>query len=357
MAMRGVGRLLVSAGVILAASPACIRRPPAAEEKLEGSKAPATRKPGVVAEVGGKPITQRELDLQVADRLGELRQQEYEARRDALEEMVSERLFAAEAAARGLSTEALLAAEVDAKVTSPDPKAAEAIYEKNRARLEGRPRDQVLREIEAMLRRQGGAERRAAFRKELARKAGVRVFLEAPRVEVKVPANAPSLGPADAPVTIVEFADYQCPYCQSAQATVEEVLKRYPGKVRLVHRDFPLDNHARAVPAARAARCAGEQQKFWEYHRDLLSARTDFSDQDLKKRAGSLGLNLTTFSSCLAYEGADAEIRSAMESGRQLGVTATPTFFINGRMLVGARPIDQFEQVIEEELSLREARR
>src|SRR5207247_3598082 len=123
--------------------------------------------------------------------------------------------------------------------------------------------------IERSLRERRLAERAAQFRDELKAKTGVKVTLDAPRVAVTVPADAPVLGPAGAPVTIVEYLDYQCPFCQRVQGVVDDVMSRYPGQVRFVHREFLLGK-PRSLAAARAARCAGEQGRFWEYHRDLL---------------------------------------------------------------------------------------
>jgi protein-disulfide isomerase len=166
-----------------------------------------------------------------------------------------------------------------------------------------------------------------------------------------VPAIAPATGPEDAPITMVEFSDYQCPFCQKAEPTVQEVLAKYPGKIRLVHRDFPLDNHQRAVPVSRAVYCAGEQGKFWEFHRNVYLKPSDFSDEDLKKRAADLGLDAAAFGTCYASNKHDETIRAAAGQGTSLGVTGTPTFFINGRMLVGAQPFEAFRTIIDEELS------
>ena len=138
-----------------------------------------------------------------------------------------------------------------------------------------------------MLGQRAKAERRAAFEKGLRDAARVAVRLEAPRAAVAIPAGAPVERPGDAPVTLVEFTDYQCPYCHRAQAVVDQVLARYSGKVRLVHLDFPLDGHPGAVPAARAARCAAEQGKFWEYHRSLMTAPGTLDAADLAGRASA----------------------------------------------------------------------
>ncbi len=212
---------------------------------------------GVVAEVNGGPILASELEQRAANRLIRVRQDEYEIRSQVLDELIAERLVAAEAQKRGVSAEELLKQEVDAKAKAPAPAYVEQIYEQNKARFGTTPRDEALARIREILGERAVSERRAAFEKELRGKAKVAVRLDAPRATVAIPAGAPATGPATAPVTIVEFTDYQCPYCHRAQAVIDEVLQRYAGKVRFVHLDFPLDGHPEAVPAARAARCAG----------------------------------------------------------------------------------------------------
>ena len=186
--------------------------------------------------------------------------------------------------------------------------------------------------------------------KQLREKAGVRVSLVPPRSEVTVPANAPALGPAGAPIMIVEFADYQCPYCHRAQATIDQVMRQYADRVQLVHRDFPLDGHGQAFPAARAAHCAGEQGKFWDYHRSLMTVPGDLSDPDLLARAAGFKLDAGPFAACLASSRYDAMIRDSVEAGTSMGVTGTPTYFVNGRMLTGARPLEDFQRIIDAEL-------
>lgn len=305
----------------------------------------------VVARVHGQAITAAELDEHAAQKLAALRQQEYDARREALEELVAQRLFEKEAAARGVKVEALLADEVDQKAGVPDEAQMRLLYEQNRASMGGRSFDQMRPQIEEFLRQQARALRREALRRELGAKAGIQVLLPPPRHQVSVPATAPTEGPATAPVTVVSFADYQCPYCQKAEQTVAELLRRYPNKLRLVHRDFPLDFHPRARMAARASYCAGEQGRFWEYHRALLLEPGDYSDAELQARARAFGLQEGAFGACLGSDRFDAVVAAGIEDGRKLGVNSTPTFFINGRMVSGARPVEYFAQVIDEELA------
>ena len=327
----------------LIAAAGCARSRAASPERAEDPRK-------VVARVGGDSITLEEVDRHAAAKLMRLRNEEYEARRQALDEMIAEALFRKEAAARGLTAESLMKAEIDGKVAAPTAAEVAMIYEQNKAAAGGRSLAEVTPLIERSVRERRMAERAAKFRDELKAKAGVKVSLDAPRVDLTVPANAPALGPAGAPVTIVEYLDYQCPFCHRAEAVVEEVLGRYPGRVRFVHRDFLLGK-PRSLAAARAARCAGEQGKFWEYHRSLLTAGGDMGDEDLRDRAASMGLDAAKFSTCATSDRYDADIHSSTESGNAVGIDATPTFFINGRRMTGALPADQFAAAIEEELN------
>jgi protein-disulfide isomerase len=303
-----------------------------------------------VAEVDGSPIARGVLDQRVKNRLARLRQEEYEIRHQALEDLIGDQLLEKEAQSRGISTAELLKDEVDRQVKGPNPADVEAVYSQNRARFTGRTKEQAVAEIEKALRERELGQRREAFQAQLRAKAKILVHLEAPRQEMPVSASAPALGPPEAPVTIVEFTDYQCPYCHKAQSTIDKVLSRYAGKVQLVHRDFPLDGHSQALPAARAARCAGEQGRFWDYHHNLMTLPGDLSEADLAARAASLKLNPGAFSTCLASDRYDSSIRESMEAGAQAGVTGTPAYFINGRMIYGARPFEQFQEVIDAEL-------
>jgi len=340
-------RALLLAAAGLAPLAGCDRseaRPP------QPSAKPSTAAGEVVAEIDGVPIARSDLDRRAADRLARIRQEEYDVRRQALDEMIEERLLEKEARRRGISTADLLRDEVDRQVGAPQAAEIDSVFEANRARLEGRTKEQVRPQIEKMLRDRALATRREELRRRLREQASVKVSLEPPRSNVAVPADAPALGPAGAPVTIVEFSDYQCPYCHRAQSTMDQVMTRFAGRVQLIHRDFPLDGHGQAFPAARAARCAGEQGKFWDYHRSLMTIRGDLSDTDLVARANAFKLDPRTFATCLSSDRHDDAIRESVDAGAKMGVNGTPTYFVNGRMLSGARPFEDFRQIIEAEL-------
>ncbi len=305
----------------------------------------------VVAQVGGKPIAWDEMEKKASGRLATVRQDEYEARLDALNELVYERLLADEAGRRKLSTEQLLSAEIDAKVAKVTPQEIEEVYEANKARVVGRPKADVLVDIERQMNRQRRAEREDAFRSELEGKGEVKIQLEAPRFTLAFGPSTPTRGPETAPVTLVEFSDYQCPYCHQAQKAVDEVMKKYEGKVRFVHGEYPLPQHPRAFAASQASRCAGEQGKFWEYHQNLLSQVGSYEEPELVERGKGLGLDPAKLGSCLASDRFEAEINDGRRIAVEAGVNSTPTFFINGKKFRGARRLEDFSEVIDAELA------
>jgi protein-disulfide isomerase len=314
------------------------------------AKAPARGAEGeIAAEIGTSKVTMAEVDEKAAGALARIEFDRYEARRRALDEIVNERMLEEAARARGMSKDALVKAEIDDKIKDPTDAEVAATYERHKAQLGGLSLADVAERIRTGLIQQERSSREAIFHDSIRRNTPVKVLLAEPRAVVKVPASAAALGPADAKVTIVEFLDYQCPFCHRAQESVDVMLKEYEGKVRFVHRDYLLGK-PRSLAAARAARCAGEQGKFWEYHRGLLVQAGDLSDADLGNRAKGLGLDGARFASCAATDKFDADIHSATEAGSDLGVSGTPTFFITGRRAVGALPVEQFRAMIDAEL-------
>ena len=343
-----IARPTSAALLLLAAlSPGC--SPSAGPGVGTGTPAPTADPRAVVAEVDGVPITAEELDRHAAGELQRLRDQEYELRKNALEELVTQRVIKKEAARRGVSEQELMRLEVEEKVARPAASEIQQVYDANRDRVGGRTRAEVEPQIVSSLVQQRTAERARAFTQALRDQAKVRIVLDQPRTDVRIPAGTAVLGPPDAPVTIIEYSDYLCPYCQSAEAVVAKVLQRYQGKVKFIHRDFLL-GRPRSLAVARGALCAGEQGKFWEYRHDLLSATGDWSDQDLEARGRKMGLKPDDFRSCLASDRHDKTILASSEEGQKLGVSGTPTFFVNGRRMTGVRSEQQFDEIIQAEL-------
>jgi len=301
--------------------------------------------------VAGKPISMEELDRAAANQLMRIRQQEFQVRSDILDGLIQQKLITDEAAARKVSEAELLKTEVDDKTAAPTQEEVSQYYEKMKARMGGKTLDDVKGDIEKTLKAQKANERRGQFLGELSAKSDVKILLDPPRATVSLPASAPALGPADAPITIVEWSDYQCPFCKRAHPVVEQILTEYKDKVRFIYLDYPLPFHKQAMPASLAVHCAEDQGKFWEYHRNLFEIAGDLSDSDLSKRATDLGLDATAFTACVGSKKHEGLINANYKGGADLGVTGTPAFFINGRMLVGAQPIDQFRQIINDELT------
>lgn len=169
---------------------------------------------------------------------------------------------------------------------------------------------------------------------------------EAPAAVVVVSEDDdPALGPADAPIVMVEFSDFRCPYCGRFYAdTLQPLLERYEGQIRLVYRDFPVVGGALA---AEAAECADDQGAFWDYHDTLFTNQSDLSETALISYAGQLDLDVETFTACLQGHVHQEEIQNDFLDGRSYNVTGTPTFFINGRRLIGARPLVVFQEMID----------
>jgi protein-disulfide isomerase len=308
----------------------------------------------VLAEIDGAPITAEEVDKTVGPPLQRLQEQIYGMRRQALQGMITDRLVAAEATKRGLSVPQLLDAEVTPKVGVVTEQEVEAFYQANQARFAAQDETQGREQARSTLQSQRRTSALQAYIQKLEAASKVVVHLSAPPVvRVEVPVNGGiARGGATASVTIVEFTDFHCPFCKRAQPTVAEVLAKFGDKVRHVHRDFPIERlHPQAPPAHVAARCADEQGKFWAYHDKLFAGPAQANPEQLKGYAGDVGLDVAAFERCLSSDKYQAAVQKDIDEGRRLGVTGTPTFFINGRVLVGAQPISKFVEVIEDELT------
>ena len=304
-----------------------------------------------LAEVNGAAITAEEVEKALGGQLAKLQEQIYALKRQKVEALIDQKLLAAEAAKRRISVQALLDTEVTSKVGLVTEQEVEAFYQANKTQLQGE--EPALREqIRNHLQNQKLAARRDVFLESLRSQAKIAIHLQPPPVSrIDVPVNGSAFrGPAQAPLTIVEFQDFHCPFCRRVQSTLTAIQSKYGDKVKIVHRDFPIDQlHPQARKAHEAARCAGDQGKFWPYH-DVLYAKAPAGPDQLKVFAQDLGLTLRDFEQCLNSGKYQATVEADVREGKRLGVTGTPTFFINGRLLTGAQPLEQFVQVIEDEL-------
>ncbi|HYD47372.1 MAG TPA: thioredoxin domain-containing protein [Terriglobales bacterium] len=301
-----------------------------------------------VATVGNRTISRAELEKRIRPKLVEIESQRFEALSEGLDAMVEEELLAQEAKARGVSVDELQKTEIEAKVKAPTDAEARALYEEHKDEIQG-TYEQVQSQLVEYMKRQQAVTVRQEYIDGLKKKYPVKIALEAPKVEVSAGGRA-ARGGKNAPVQIISWSDYECPFCKRAEPTVEQVLKEYGDKVSFVHRDFPLDFHQHAEKAAEAAHCAEAQNKFWEYHSKLFATQ-DLSEPSLKTIAKDLGLDTAKFDACLASGQYKAAIQKDVEDGAAAGVAGTPAFFINGRMLSGAQPYEKFKEVIDAELA------
>jgi protein-disulfide isomerase len=300
--------------------------------------------PEVVATVQDQPITSEELTASIRGELLKLDMQRYQVLKNGLDDMIGQRLTEMEAKNRNISIEALRQEEITAKITQATDADIQKFYEDNKDRIK-QPFEQIKGRIQEYLNQRSQQQREQAFMRELRQRYNVAIALEAPKVDVSTD-NDPVRGTKDALVTIIEFSDFECPYCRRVQPALKRLLEEYDGRVRLVFRDFPLSIHKNAQKAAEAAQCAAEQDKYWVYH-DKLFEQTALAPSDLKKYAGELELDVDKFTTCLDTGKYTQEVADDMKDGQAAGVNSTPSFFINGQPLSGAVPYERFQELVD----------
>jgi len=305
-----------------------------------------------VAIVEGEAISAQELSDTATAQLLPLRNQEYEIQTKALEKLIRQKLLELVAKKKGISAEALLRKEVDRKVAEPRPAEVLAYYLAQRDRNR-QPFTQVKSQLREALKREEIEYARDSYLDRLRSQANVVVLLKPPRAKVTYDA-ARLKGNPQAPVVIVEFADFQCPFCRQEEGALKNVLAKYGTEVALAYRDFPASQlHPLAEQAAEASRCGGEQGKYWQFYDLLMAGRLD--SPNLKQYAHDLKLDEKQFDSCLSSGKYKAAIEDDRQDAQHLGVVATPTFFINGILMVGAEPEENLSRLIEQELARQKA--
>jgi protein-disulfide isomerase len=304
----------------------------------------------VAARVGGDVITVSELDAQIKEDLWNRETNDgnpsrlYDLRSDAAKQLVAKRAVEQAAKKRGLTPEALVEAETQALPPVSDEE-IKKFYDENAARLPG----MTLEAISPRIRSHLEAEAKRKVVDSIIARADTKIELTRPRVELRP--GGPSRGPADARVTIVEFSDFQCPFCQRAKPVLDEVEKRHPKDVRIVYRHLPLDSlHPRARASAEAASCAADGDKFWEYHDKLFANNRALSDQELRKYAAEVGLDAKAFDECVTSRKHAAAVEADVEEAKKIGINGTPAFVVNGILLSGLQTADALDVVIQEEL-------
>jgi protein-disulfide isomerase len=338
-------------GVLLLGALACTRAETAPAEQ----GAPAQGQDAVVAELAGRKITLSELDQrwQAFDpgERARVTQMLYQNRRNVLEVMVGDLLIEEAAKAAGTSKDEYQKKEVAARVKPITDDDIKLFYEENKDRAQGKPMEALAGPIRDFLTGQRQGQARAQLVDDLKKKTPARILLDPPRQQVAVSPDDPSSGPANAPITVVEFSDYQCPFCARVVPTIVKLRQTYGDKIRIVFKDFPLPNHSHAPKAAEAALCAGEQGKYWDMHDRLFANQQGLAVPALKQTAAGLGLDSVKFDQCLDSGKHAASIAADMKQGESLGVQSTPTVYVNGRPVIGAQPYEFFQSVIDEELA------
>jgi predicted DsbA family dithiol-disulfide isomerase len=279
--------------------------------------------------------------------LQQLRNQEYEVKSRALEKMIDEKLLETTAARKSLTPDQLIAQEVMSKISEPTDSEIQAFY---LGQHERRPLDEIKSKLREALKQARLDLERTAYMERLRRESQVSVLLTPHKIEIGFD-SARLRGSPNAPITIVEFSDFECPFCRHSEQIINAVLSKYGDKVKLGYRDFPLRQaHPHSEAAAEASRCASEQGKFWEYHDLLFSGSGKLDAAGLLDAAHAAQLNDAQFLSCLHTEKFKGAVDADVKAGARAGVTGTPAFFINGIFISGAQPAAVFEKTIDAEL-------
>ena len=286
----------------------------------------------VLATVNGKPITSGDVETALKPLVFNVQEQVYKLRKEALDRKIDELLLDGEAKKRNITPSALFDAEIRPRIKSFTEEDARKLYEDNKSRVQGTYEELRPQVIQYM---QGQAQNKAAeeYAEELKKNGSVQVFLKPPDPPVFNIAidDRPWKGGANASVTIIEFTDYECPSCGATQPVLEEVVKEFGDKVKLVVRNFPLGQHTHAFKAAEASEAAREQGKYWEYASLLFSNQKELEIEKLKEYASRLGLDRAKFDAALDSGRFVGKVKRDLADGDKIGVDSTPSVFINGK--------------------------
>ena len=295
------------------------------------------------------------LDIQVQQMSANLARTEHQILETNLFRLLEDKLFEAEASKRGITKEAFLEKELAGKIKEPSDQEIQTFYEANKQRL-NKPLDQAADQIRQYLRAENRGKAMGEIADRLKAEYGVTVLLPPLRAKVGTE-GSPSRGPKEAPVTIVEFSDFQCPYCARLTKTLKEVAAKYGDQVRVVYRHFPVSQiHPLAEKAAEASLCAADQDHFWEMHDLMFETQDKLKDEDLKAEAAKLKLDAGAFDTCLSSGKYAERVKQDQREGYTLGVAVTPALFINGRFFSGALPVSDISKMIDEEIRLQSSR-
>jgi protein-disulfide isomerase len=301
----------------------------------------------VLAEVDGVKLTLADLERKNPTGLFQARNTFFDAERKVVEQFIDQHLLERRAKKENVTVDELLEIHVNRTVPKDPPEEALRVYYEGVDTTE--PYETVRPQILDAIRQRRLAKAKNTYVQSLRSEAKIAIRLSPPRTPVSL-SDTPVRGSADAPVVLVEFADFECPYCQQAHPALSKLVSDYGGKVAFAYKDAPLPMHARAQKAAEAAHCAGAQGKYWEYF-DLLFTSRQLEMAQLKEQAQQLKLDGKAFDACLDSGQQSALVKSQLAEAQTLGLQGTPSFFINGRFFSGALNYETLRGIVEEELS------
>lgn len=308
---------------------------------------------GAVAMIDGKPVSEEELVGDDKLEYIDLVKKVYDFQIGRLGQVLLDRVYRDDAKKANMP----LQAYIEKKVFKGEPKVSDKEYD-NFVKEKKIPKEQLSPQLKerilAYMKAQKRQDEVQALIAKLSRQHKVEVYLKKPDMKVDIDVgNAPTFGNKNAKVKVVEFSDFQCPFCSRAAATVTELKKMYGNKVLFAFKQYPLPMHPQAKPAAEASLCVNEQgsDKFWKYHDKLFANSEKLGAEDLKKYAKEIGANVDQFNKCFDEKKYAQAVQADTDYGNKLGVRSTPTFFVNGKLISGAQPVESFKEVIDEELS------
>jgi protein-disulfide isomerase len=300
----------------------------------------------VVAEVGGVKVTMSDLEREESSRLLSAQYTYYQVEARALNDLIDKKLLEQKAKSENITVDQLIDREIKAKVKDPTEDQMKVYYE---GLGTDQPYEAVREKILEKIRSLRTDKIREAYLSTLRVQTTVSITLAPPMANLESEA-ADDAGADKGKLTLVEFADYECPYCQKVAADVNKLRTDLKDKINFTYKDFPLQMHARAEKAAEAARCAGKQGKFWEFHDEIFRSKELDVDQ-LKAQARALKLNGADFDKCLDSGEETAAIEKDRKEGQKLGISGTPSFFINGHYLSGALDYAALRQIVDQQLT------
>lgn len=303
----------------------------------------------VVAVVDGRAVQSAELDALMGDRLLRLKTDEHVVRMAALNEYLDQLLISREAEKRAMSVAELLRREVIEHVPPVTEAEAHAVLDSSPRANEPAAEGQAVRAVMEDIKRRRTAKRRSEFLAALRQQFPTQIKLEAPRLTQPI-AGGHSKGPAASPVSIVVFSDFQCPYCSNLDASLRRIGKEYGAQVRITSKQFPLPAHRQASKAAEAALCAADQARYWEMHEMLFTDQGAVAEEQFSELARRVGIDVHLFENCMNTHGSVGELSRDITEARSVGVSSTPTLFINGLLVVGAKPYEVLSEMVNTEI-------